>query len=61
MFHSNFKHATHIISECDECEETKKIVYDQHHDEIICLTCGTVLYRGVSIIVWDTIGLKKSN
>ena len=37
----NFKHVHSY--ECPECHETREIVFDEFHDEVICLSCGLVL------------------
>jgi ribosomal protein S27E len=43
---------------CNECKEKDEIVYDPNHDEIFCLSCGTVLCYSVKLR-WDIVGLKK--
>lgn len=40
----NFKNSKHVTSfKCGCCDETREIIYDEIHGEVICLNCGLVL------------------
>ena len=43
---SIFKNCKHVSDyECPFCEETEEIIYDEFHGQIVCLSCGLVLFE----------------
>lgn len=46
-FMDEFKNFNHdeIQLLCKNCKNNSELIYDSHHDQIFCKTCGTVIYE----------------
>lgn len=46
-FMNEFKNFTHdeIQLLCKNCKDNSELLYDSHHDQIFCKSCGTVIYE----------------
>lgn len=46
-FMNEFKNFTHdeIQLLCKNCKDNSELLYDSHHDQIFCKTCGTLIYE----------------
>ena len=52
----NFNH-DEIQLLCKNCKDNSELIYDSHHDQIFCKTCGTVLYEAGYL--YYSLSLKK--
>lgn len=57
-FMNEFKNFNHdeIQLLCKNCNNSE-LIYDSHHDQIFCKTCGTVLYEAGHL--YYSLSLKK--
>ena len=46
----NYKHVS--CFRCPECDETVEIIYDHHHAEILCLSCGLIISENMPQNKW---------
>ena len=54
MKHFEYTNCKHVSGfECSCCEETEEIIMDEIHAEIVCLTCGLVLFDEVNVKLTD--------
>lgn len=46
-FMNEFKNFNHdeIQLLCKNCKNNSELIYDSHHDQIFCKTCGTIIYE----------------
>lgn len=46
-FMKEFKNFNHdeIQLLCKNCKDNSELLYDSHHDQIFCKTCGTLIYE----------------
>ena len=46
-FMNEFKNFTHdeIQLLCKNCKDNSELLYDSHHDQIFCKSCGTIIYE----------------
>lgn len=58
-FMNEFKNFNHdeIQLLCKNCKDNSELIYDSHHDQIFCKTCGTVIYEAGHL--YYSLSLKK--